>query len=73
MKKLIFLLVSISLMSCHKKEIKLPKIAIQGIDSIIYNHSEVWMFYSLKNKDTIAQINRKNTISSTHWIYNIDK
>jgi len=72
MKKLYILLISIALFSCAKKEIKIPTLATNGIQEI-YDHSQVWMFFEVENNDTIAKLNRKNTISSTHWIYNIDK
>ncbi len=73
MKKIIILLAVVSLFSCQKKEIKIPTLPNKGFEEIIYNHSEVWMFFTLKDKDTIADVNRKNTIATTHWIYNIDK
>jgi len=73
MKKIVIFIAVISLFSCQKKEIKIPTIPNKGIEEVIYNHSEVWMFFKVKGKDTIADINRKNTIASTHWIYNIDK
>lgn len=71
MKKLLILLSIISI-SCSKKEVKIPTLSELGIQEI-QNYSEVWMFFQLTDNDTIADINRKNTISTTHWIYNIDK
>ncbi|MDX1828977.1 MAG: hypothetical protein R3342_05455 [Lutibacter sp.] len=73
MKKLIILLILVSFFSCKKTEIKIPTLPNKGIEKVIYNHSEVWMFFTLNENDTIADINRKNTIATTHWIYNIDK
>ena len=72
MKKILLLLLSITILSCSKKEIKVPVLAYEGIQEL-HNHSQVWMFFEIKNNDTIAVLNRKNTISTTHWIYNIDK
>lgn len=72
MNKLYILLFPLILLSCTKKEVKIPTLAEKGIQEI-HNHSEVWMFFEVKNNDTIANINRKNTISTTHWIFNIDK
>ena len=60
------------LLSCAKKEIKIPTLAEKGIQEL-HNHSQVWMFMAVENNDTIANINRNNTIVSTHWIFNIDK
>ncbi|MFK5958641.1 MAG: hypothetical protein QM495_07190 [Lutibacter sp.] len=71
-KLLVLVLVSFSILSCSKREIKIPMLAEQGIQEI-HNHSQVWIFLEIKNNDTIANVNRKNTISTTHWIYNIDK
>ena len=71
MKK-VFILLSILAISCAIKEVKIPTLAIKGIQEV-QNHSQVWIFFEIKNNDTIANINKKNTISSTHWIYNIDK
>jgi len=70
MKKLLLLLILI--FSCAKKEVKLPVLSEKGIQEL-HNHSQVWLFYEIENKDTVAVVNRKNTISTTHWIYNIDK
>ena len=72
MKKLGLLILSILFLSCAKQEIKIPTLAAKGIQEI-HNHSQVWFFFEIKNKDTIASVNRKNTISTTHWIFNIDK
>jgi len=72
MKKLVILLFSFALFSCAKKEVQLPTLAEKGLQEI-FNYSEVWMFFEVKNNDTIANVNRKNTISTTHWIFNIDK
>jgi len=72
MKKLLFILLSFAILSCSKKEVKLPTLSEKGIQEL-YNHSQIWMFFEIKNNDTIADVNRKNTISTTHWIFNIDK
>ena len=66
MKKLIILLILVSFFSCKKTEIKIPTLPNKGIEKVIYNHSEVWMFFTLNENDTIADINRKNTIATTH-------
>lgn len=73
MKKIVIFIAALSLFSCQKKEIKIPTLPNKGIEKVIYNHSEVWMFFNTEGKDTLADINRKNTIATTHWIYNIDK
>ena len=35
--------------------------------------SPIYMFFRTKGKDTLAEVNRKNSIITTNWILNIDK
>lgn len=72
MQKTIFILICCCLMGCSKKEVKLPLLGFKGVQEI-HNHSQVWFFFEGNNGDTTAAINRNNTISTTHWIYNIDR
>jgi hypothetical protein len=72
MRKLTLILFAFLMLGCAKKELKIPTLAEKGIQEL-QNHSQVWLFFEVKNNDTIAVVNRKNTISTTHWIYNIDK
>lgn len=72
MRKFTIILLSFLMIGCAKKELKIPTLAEKGIQEI-QNHSQVWLFFEVKNNDTVAVVNRKNTISTTHWIYNIDK
>jgi len=72
MKNILLLIIPFFILGCSKKEINIPTIAASGIQEI-QNHSQVWLFFEVKNSDTIAEVNRKNTISTTHWIFNIDK
>lgn len=72
MKKLLLVFLPFLMLGCAKKEVKIPTLSEKGVQEI-QNHSQVWLFFEVKNNDTIAIVNRKNTISTTHWIYNIDK
>lgn len=72
MRKLTLLLLTFLMIGCAKKELKIPTLAEKGIQEL-HNHSQVWLFFEVKDNDTLAVVNRKNTISTTHWIYNIDK
>lgn len=73
MKKILFFIVTITLISCEgKKEIELPK-ADKTIVADVQEHSPIYIFFKVEGKDTIADVNRKNSISSTNWIFNIDK
>jgi hypothetical protein len=59
-------------LSCSNKEVLLPKIELEGIPEI-HNHSSIWIFFEVKDNDTIALLNKNNKILNTHWIFNIDK
>lgn len=72
MKKTLIILFCFFIIGCAKKEIKLPTIGEKGLQEL-HNHSQVWMFFETKGNDTILNLNKKNTISTTHWVYNIDK
>ena len=66
---LIFLFI---LFSCgNKEDILLPKSDIT-IVSDVKDHSPIYIFFRTKEKDTLAEVNRKNSIISTNWILNID-
>ncbi|MCF6350682.1 MAG: hypothetical protein L3J23_06575 [Flavobacteriaceae bacterium] len=67
------ILLQLAIQSCDKKNVKLPLNNTKGIQDTIYDNSKIWIFYSVKAKDTIAKLNRKNSIGNTHTIYNIDK
>jgi len=69
----ILLIAVVTVLSCTKKSVKLPVLNVSGIQDTIYDNSQIWMFLKLQNGDTIAELNRKNSISTTNWIYNIDK
>lgn len=71
-REFIPLLISILFISCVREEVKLPQIAMEG-ETEIQNHSEVWMFYKENEAESPLKLNKNNTISTTHWLYNIDK
>jgi hypothetical protein len=61
------------LLSCgNKEDILLPKSNLTII-SDVKDHSSIYIFFRTKGKDTLAEVNRKNSIISTNWILNIDK
>ena len=71
--KYLCLLVFLVFISCeNKKDILLPK-SNSSIVKDIQDHSPIYIFFEAKGKDTIAEVNRKNSIISTNWILNIDK
>ena len=72
MKYFIFIFLFI-LFSCgNKEDILLPKSNVTLVSNIV-DHSPIYIFFRTKGKDTLAEVNRKNSIISTNWILNIDK
>ena len=73
MKKIVIIVAFVSLFSCNKKEVLLPQAEISVLKDVV-DHSPIYMFFEIENeKDTILNLNRNNSISSTNWVYNIDK
>jgi hypothetical protein len=60
------------LTSCAKKEVLLPEANVTVVEKVD-NWSPVYLFFDQKGKDTLAELNRNNTITSTNYIFNIDK
>lgn len=72
MKKILVLILAFALFSCNEKEVFLPEVDTTIVEKV-ENLSPVYIFFEIKGKDTVAELNRKNTISSTNFIFNIDK
>ena len=67
------LIIAFLLFSCGKKEdVLLPKSNVTIVKNV-EDHSPIYIFFKTVGKDTIADVNRKNSIISTNWILNIDK
>ena len=61
------------LLSCGKQEaVLLPKSDTTVVADVV-DHSPIYIFFRIEGKDTLAEVNRKNSIISTNWILNIDK
>lgn len=61
------------LFSCGNKEtILLPKSNVTIVSDVV-DHSPIYIFFRTKGKDTLVEVNKKNEIISTNWIFNIDK
>ena len=61
------------LFSCGKKEdVLLPKSNVTIVKDV-QDLSPIYIFFKIEGQDTIAEVNRKNSIISTNWIFNIDK
>lgn len=67
------LIVLFTLFSCgNKEDILLPKSNVTVVADV-QDHSPIYIFFRTKGKDTLAEVNRKNSIISTNWILNVDK
>ncbi|MGL2986094.1 hypothetical protein ACSVH5_00735 [Flavobacterium sp. RSSA_27] len=73
MKSFLLGFLAFFLMACEgKKTIQLPKDS-RSVLTTIGEHSLIYFFFKTNNNDTIVDLNRNNTISSTHWVFTIDK
>jgi len=66
-----FIILSLFLTSCNKKTVLLPETTNQEITKIL-DVSPVYVFYDETKADS-TEFNRKNMISTTNWLVNIDK
>lgn len=67
------LIIVLFLISCRNKEdILLPQSNTTFV-SDVQDHSPIYIFFRVNGKDTLAEVNRKNSIITTNWILNIDK
>lgn len=73
MMKYCSLILVFLLLSCGNKEgILLPKSNVTIVSDVV-DHSPIYIFFRTNGKDTLAEVNRKNSIITTNWILNIDK
>ncbi len=72
MKKIVVIIALVSLFSCNKKEVQLPQADKTVLDNVV-DHSPIYMFFKTKKNDTLVDVNRQNSITSTSWIFHIDK
>ncbi len=66
-----FVILVFAMVGC-KKNVQLAK-ANRTIDSLVVDHTPVYLFFEEKDSDTLVKVNRNNTISTTNWIFNVDK
>lgn len=72
MKRILVLTCLGLLWSCQNKEVLLPK-ANETIVADVQDHSPIYLFFKANEEDTLVEVNRKNAISSTNWLFNVDK
>jgi hypothetical protein len=71
--KYLNLIIVLIFFSCGKKEtVLLPKSNVTVVKDIT-DHSPIYIFFRSNGKDTLAEVNRKNSIITTNWILNVDK
>lgn len=73
MMKYLFGIVLLLSISCgNKEDILLPK-ADRTVVKEVADLSPIYIFFRVNGKDTLAEVNRKNSIITTNWILNIDR
>lgn len=73
MNKITLLLCLHVVFSCgNKQDVLLPKSNVSVVTEVLDN-SPIYIFLKIDGKDTLADVNRKNSIISTNWLVNIDK
>lgn len=61
------------ILSCgNKEDVLLPKANVTIVKTI-EDISPVYIFFRTDGKDTLAEVNRNSTISTTNWVFNVDK
>ena len=58
--------------ACQRHPVQLVKSDYTQTAELV-DHSPVYFLLEIKNNDTILEVNRKNTISTTNWVFHIDK
>ncbi|RLD28095.1 MAG: hypothetical protein DRI75_07855 [Bacteroidetes bacterium] len=72
MKRIILILfLIIFLVTCSNKIVQLPETYNSNITEIT-DVSAVYLFYDETKKDSV-ELNRKNLIGTTNWLFNVDK
>lgn len=72
MKKIIVFGILFLMLSCKNKEVLLP-MAAETVVANVKDHSPIYFFFKTDEKDTLVEVNRKNAIGSTNWLFNIDR
>lgn len=71
MKKTTLLVLLVVICACNKKVVELPEISHSDITEI-QDVSAAYLFYDETQPDSVL-LNRKNLISTTNWLVNVDK
>lgn len=71
MKKIIFSILTIVLISCNKRDVWLPQVHQCNLMTEINDYSVIYLFFNETSQK--AELNKNNLITSTHWVFNIDR
>lgn len=66
----IFILISLFTISCQQKRVQLPQVS-EVDKTYLTDHSAIYIFFDEETKQ--AKLNRSNLITSTHWVFHVDK
>lgn len=73
MKNLLAIILALLFLnSCNKENVEPVKTDVSVMTEVL-DHSPVYMFFRAENKDTLIEVNTKNVISTTNWVFNVDK
>ena len=73
MRKITFFIAAVLLVSCgEEKKILLPKADVTLVKQVD-DLSTIDMFFKVENNDTMADVNKSTVITTTNWVFNIDK
>jgi hypothetical protein len=72
MKGIVVLVFLFLLCSCQNKEVVLPQ-ANETVVADVKDYSPIYFFFKTEEKDTLIEVNKNKSISSSNWFFNIDK
>ena len=72
MNRIVVLVFLFLLSSCQNKEVLLSE-ANETVVADVKNNSPIYFFFKTEEKDTLIDVNINNSVSSTNWLFNIDK
>ncbi|WGU70554.1 hypothetical protein QIU18_14555 [Capnocytophaga canimorsus] len=70
MKQILILLLSLFLTQCTQREIQLPQVS-GVLQSEMVDYSVIYIFFNEENQE--AELNANSLITSTHWVFHIDR
>ncbi|MFK8269594.1 hypothetical protein [Capnocytophaga stomatis] len=71
MKKITLIILTLFLISCNKRDVWLPQVHQCNLMTEINDYSVIYVFFDETTQK--ADLNRNNLITSTHWVFNIDR